>query len=188
MLLARSRRHPIGLSIEDWRRLTVGCRRAAQGGGATRRFICDTLLSLAAAIWKQERPPAAAAHPLHSQKTARTAPACACRHTLHQPSRTCSAHIAPARDPGHLSQPAAPAPFVHRSYGEAGESVDDNWRQRRLRSREPGAARQRRRRLAKQRTGTDRAEELLCCTQHGQGCMASYVVLSFSLFLSLVCA
>ena len=59
-----------------------------------RRFISDTLLSLAAAIWKQERPPAAAAHPLHSQKTARTAPACACRHTLHH-----HAHALPISPP-----------------------------------------------------------------------------------------
>ena len=117
------------------------------------------------------------------------------RHRPHPPfclHAAAHVHALPSPPPlgNHFTShsPAAPAPFVHRSYGEAGESADDNWRQRRLRSREPGAARQRRRRLAKQRTGTDRAEELLCCTQHGQGCMASYVVLSFSLFLSLVCA
>ena len=70
-----------------------------------RRFISDTLLSLAAAIWKQERPPAAAAHP----SAAETPPSPAlllarCR------TRTRSALTAPAREPLHLSQPCCPGP------------------------------------------------------------------------------
>ena len=93
-----------------------GAVQLAQEGGPARRFDvgdgCSWLGAGATACHRCPPPP----QPINR-------PHCPClRMPPHAaPSRTCSAHIAPARDPGHLSQPAAPAPFVHRSYGEAGE-------------------------------------------------------------------